>query len=432
MVESTKKEKSGLLQVNKTVKGEYGEVKLNGFYHKDFKAVYKEFKNNFVERGELGGSVCVKKEDEVVLDLWGGLADVKSKAPWEEDTIAIVWSCTKGATALALHMLTSQGLVDINAPVTDYWPEYGNNGKDKTTVKMLLAHQSGILHLNEKVKAGGYVDWEYIIKFIENQKPSFKPGTSYGYQAITFGWLIGEIVRRVTGKSLGTYIKDEIAGPLGAEFWLGLPPELDEKVAEMIFPTMDPAGPNQDFFVNVFTKPESPQAAIFFNDGGFMTGFNEPIYRRAELGATNGYGNARGLAKLYAPLANGGELNDKVFVDEETLIDMSSVYSASYDETLLVPTRFGLGYMKSIDNRYDLNIDNREAFIMSESAFGHSGFGGAVGFADPKENISFGYVMNKMGPGTLLNLRGQSLVDAMYKSLGYRSNKTGRWIKLED
>lgn len=418
-----------LLKINNTIKGEYGEIKIEGFYHSDFEKVYKEFEENFTKRGELGGSVCIKKEDEVILDLWGGIADVNTKTPWNKDTIAIVWSCSKGVSAFALHMLVSQGLVDLNAPVTDYWPEYGKHGKEKTTVEMLLSHQSGMQHFKEKIKPEGYADWDYMINLIEEQEPWFRPGTAYGYQATTYGWLIGEIVKRVTGKTLGTYIKDEICGPLNAEFWLGLPPEQDSKVAEMIAPTMDPTKPSQDFFVNVFTKPDSPQAAIFFNDSGFMTKFNDTVFRRAELGATNGYGNARGLATVYAPLANDGELNDKKYVSEDTLANMSSVHSASYDQTLLIPSRFGLGYMKSIDNRYDLNPHNREALIMSEAAFGHSGFGGSVGFADPEENVSFGYVMNKMGPGTLLNERGQSLVDAMYKSLGYSSNKTGRWVK---
>lgn len=423
------KKNSRFIKVNEVLEGDFGQIKINGYYHKHFEDVYEEFKTNFTERGEAGASVCITKKGRVVVDLWGGLADVESKKTWEKDTISIVWSSTKGLTNLALLMLIDRGLVELDAPVTDYWPEYGQNGKENTTVRMLLAHQSGIQHFTAPVAQNGYADWDYMVNLIEQESPTFVPGRSYGYQALTHGWLLGEIVKRVTGKSLGTFIQDEITGPLGAEFWLGLPEELDKKTATMIFPTLDPFKSNPDFFKEVFFNPTSTQAAVFFNDGGFMTNFDSPVYRRSEIGGANGYSNARGLAKVYAFLANGGEIGDIELVEEEIIDTMSAVHSASYDNTLLIPVRFSLGFMKSTDNRNDLNPENREALIMSESAFGNPGFGGSVGFADPEEGLSFGYTMNKMGPGTLLNSRGQSLVDAMYKSLDYETNEGGRWVK---
>lgn len=415
--------------VKESILGEFGEVLLEGFYEKKFEEVYREFLINFSQRGEAGGSVCITRHGRTVLDLWGGYADTEAKTPWTEDTVSVVWSSTKGATSLALNMLISQGLVDLHAPVSDYWPEYGQNGKEKTTVKMVLAHQTGIQHLTAKVKPEGYADWDYIVSLIEEQAPSFEPGTAYGYQALTHGWLVGELVRRVTGKSLGDYIRDEIALPLGADFQLGLEEKDYERAASMIFAELDPAGSHVDFFKKVFFEPESIQAGVFFNDGGYMMAFDSPVYRKADIGAANGYTNARGLASLYLPLANGGSFNGREFVSKEVLKNMGSVYSASFDNTLLIPARFGLGFMKSMDNREDLNPHNSESEILSEAAFGHSGFGGSVGFADPEEGVSFAYTMNRMGTGTLLNPRGQSLVDALYRSLGYTSNETGRWVK---
>lgn len=424
-----KRLKKKYIKVDKTLTGEFGTIKVEGYFHHDFKAVYNEFEKNFTERGELGASVCITRKGQVVVDLWGGLANAETKAPWERDTLSIVWSSTKGVTSLALNMLIDRGLVELDAPVSRYWPEYGQNGKEKTTVRMLLAHQTGIQHFTAPLKTEAYADWDYVVELIEKQAPLFEPGRAYGYQALTHGWLVGELVKKVTGKSLGRFINEEIVEPLEAEFYLGLPEKHDTKVAEMIFPALDPAGPNPDFFKKVFSDPDSPQAAVFFNDGGFMLNFNAPVYRRAEVGAANGYSNARGLATVYAPLANDGKVGKVEIIGKKMIDTMATVHSASYDLTLLIPTRFSLGYMKSTDNRRDLNAENREAIIMSEAAFGHSGFGGSVGFADPAENISFGYVMNKMGPGTLLNPRGQTLVDGMYKALGYSSNETGSWVK---
>jgi len=297
---------------------------------------------------------------------------------------------------------------------------------------MLLTHQSGIQHVREWLPEGAFADWDYMIGVIERETPFFEPGTDYGYQALTHGWLIGELVRRVTGESLGTFINEKIVEPLGAEFWLGLPEELDPKVAKMIVaPPPDFGQPVADFWQKVFLEPASPQAGIFLNAGGFMSDFDSPLYRRAEIGSANGYTNARGLAKIYAVLATGGALGDVELVDKHVLAGMGAVRSAGLDKTLLIRTRFGLGYMKSTDNRWDIqnSAHHVENMLLSESAFGHPGFGGSVGFADPQARISFGYTMNKMGGGTMLTERGQSLINATYRSIGYSSNESGIWVK---
>jgi CubicO group peptidase (beta-lactamase class C family) len=302
---------------------------------------------------------------------------------------------------------------------------------------MLLNHQSGLAALSEPLPPGAFHDWELMIKALERQAPFWTPGTMHGYHGLTFGWLVGEVVRRISGKSLGTFFREEVAEPLGLDFWIGLPEELEDRVAVMIpAPPPDPNGPVSAMFA-AMVDPTSLQTLLMFNSGGHMVpgpdgtfGFNLRAAHAAEIGAAGGISNARGLAGLYAPLANGGSLNGVELVSKDTLSRMAAVSSASsLDASILAPTRFALGYVKSIDNRRVPGCTENDSLILSEEAFGHSGFGGAMGFAEPSERMSFGYVMNRMGEGLGLNSRGQSLIDATYLSLGYTSNASGSWIK---
>jgi CubicO group peptidase (beta-lactamase class C family) len=410
---------------------------IAGFCDPRFERVAEEFERNFQQRDELGASVCVTLEGEPVVDLWGGIAHPDSQAPWVEDTISIVWSATKGATALCAHILASRGLLDLDAPVIRYWPEFGQAGKETIPVKMLLNHQSGLAALSEPLPAGAFWDWELMVKALEKQKPFWRPGSMHGYQGLTFGWLVGEVVRRVSGKSLGTFFREEVAEPLGLDFWIGLPEEHENRVALMIpAPPPGPEEPVPAMFV-AMADPTSLQTLLMFNSGGHMVpgsdgtlGFNLRAAHAAEIGAAGGISNARGLAGVYAPLANGGSLKGVDLVSRDTLSRMAAVSSASaLDASILAPTRFSLGYAKSIDNRREPGCTENDSVILSEEAFGHPGFGGAIGFADPVERMSFGYVMNRMGQGLGINQRGQSMVDAVYLSLGYTSDASGAWIK---
>ena len=412
-----------------------GEV--SGFYDPQFERVADEFVRNFQERDEVGASVCIKLEGETVVDLWGGIARPDTQTPWVEDTISVIWSATKGATALCAHILASRGLLDLDLPVTAYWPEFGQAGKENIPVKMLLNHQSGLAALSEPLPPGAFHDWELMVRALEKQAPFWTPGSMHGYHGLTFGWLVGELVRRVSGKSLGTFFREEVAEPLGLDFWIGLPEELEDRVAVMIpAPPPDPAGPVSAMFA-AMVDPTSLQTLLMFNSGGHMQpgpdgtfGFNQRAAHAAEIGAAGGISNARGLAGLYAPLANGGSLNGVDLVSRDTLARMAAVSSASgLDASLLAPSRFTLGYVKSMDNRHVPGCTENDSLIISEEAFGHSGFGGAMGFAEPTGRMSFGYVMNRMGEGLGLNSRGQSLIDAAYLSLGYTSNASGVWIK---
>lgn len=408
---------------------------LNGFYDPKFEGVAHEFVRNFQERAEVGASVAVTVEGDTVVDLWGGVAKPSDSTPWEKDTVSIVWSCTKGATAICAHNLAARGLLDYDALVAKYWPEYAQNGKENTRVSMLLAHQSGLPAFKAPLPDNAFCDWDFICNALAEQAPFWEPGTAHGYQMVSFGWLVGELVRRVSGKSLGQFFQDEVAKPLGLDFWIGLPESEEHRVAPMIPappPSMD--GPFVPFYAE-FADPTSVSFLSIMNMGGHMNpgtdgvfNFDSRAAHAAEIGGAGGITNARGLAGMYAPLANGGSLKGVTLVDADTLARAAAVHSATaLDRTLRIPMRYGLGFWKSIDNR-NLAPGQQDSAIISEEAFGHPGAGGSVGFADPKARMSFGYTMNSMGAGLVLNERGQSLVDATYRTLGYTSNKSGRWI----
>lgn len=398
--------------------------RIEGHCHPEFEPVLETFEANFRERGEVGASVCVTVEGERVVDLWGGIANKKTQQPWTEDTLCVVHSCTKGAAALCLHMLVSRGQVDLDAPVVEYWPEYGRNGKEKTTVRMLLDHTAGVPAVREQVRPGGFYEFDYMMERIENEEPFFEPGTRSAYHGFTYAWTVGGLFRKVAGMPLGEFFRKEVAEPLGLEFWIGLPEELESRVAPTLLFKMQIGQPLTPFLQKVTQDPKSISFLFLMNSGGWSA--NAAECHRAEIGSANGIANARGLAGLYAPLANGGRQGKLELVDPDTLQRMKRVSSASHlDATLLIPARFGLGFMRSMDNRGRRNPT--ESCVMGEEAFGHVGAGGSIGFADPEPRMSFGYAMNQMGPGLLLNERGQSLVDAAYRSLGWTSSASGAW-----
>jgi len=396
-------------------------VNIQGACEAKFHAVRQELERNFRERGEVGASVCVTVRGQRVVDLWGGTARVDTGAPWTEDTVSLVFSCTKGATALCAHILASRGLLDLDAPVATYWPTFAQAGKINITVSMLLNHQAGLPALRHLLPQGAFYDWELMVAALEKEEPFWAPGTRNGYHGLTFGWLVGEVVRRVSGRSLGTFFQDEVARPLGLAFWIGLPEQRESRVALMIPGEADLASP----FFKAMANPTSLQALMFHNTGGYMTrpDYDSRAAHAAEIGGAGGITNARGLAGMYAPLACGG----KGLVSRDSVARMGAVSSATgQDAVLLLPSRFSLGFMKAMDNRRQPS-GLQDSVILSEDAFGHAGFGGSLGFADPKAEMSFGYTMNKMGKGAGLNERGQSLVDAVYRSLGYQSNASGTW-----
>jgi len=407
-----------------TLRHELPHGVVEGRYDHRFAPVAEAFLRNFAEHDEVGASVALTLGGETLVDLWGGVADRDSLKPWEHDTVSIVFSCTKGATALCAHILSSQGKLDIEAPVASIWPEFSHHGKELATTRMMLDHSVGVPVLREAVKPDCLMDWDYMTERLAAERPFWEPGTRNGYHALTFGFTVGEIVRRVAGQSLGSFFREQVAAPLGIDFWIGLPEAIEPRVATIIRNLEMPKEPTP-FFQAVMGDAHSIPNRFVFNSGTWgSAGMNTRAGRAAEIGAANGITNARGLAGLYAPLANGGG----GLVDADTLGRMEEVAMATHlDASLLLPTRFALGFMKSMDNRR--RRPGGDSVLLGRRAFGHVGAGGSIGFADPECGLSFGYTMNRMGAGILLNERGQGLVDAAYRCLGYRSNASGVWSK---
>ncbi len=394
--------------------------RVEGYCEPQFQGVCDAFVENFESRRELGANVAITLEGKTVVDLWGGHKTPGGDA-WERDTLSVVFSSTKGATALCAHLLADRGLLDLDAPVSQYWPEYASNGKEDTRVSMLLDHSAGVPHVRTKVKEKGYNDYEYMVDLVENEAPFWAPGSRQGYHGMTFAWTVGELVHRVAGKRLGAFFQEEVADPLGLDFWIGLPEEHETRVAPMLYDVPDEATLRSRFSQTVQSDPESPSHLFLLNGGN--TKFNDRETHAAEIGSAGGITNGRGLAGMYEPLANGG--GD--LVSEHTLSRMGRTAMATHeDATLLIPTRFALGFMKSMDNRKVTDAPGMSCRL-SDAAFGHVGMGGSIGFADPEAKMSFGYNMNQMGNGILLNERGQTLVDACYQAMDYTECDSGVW-----
>jgi CubicO group peptidase (beta-lactamase class C family) len=391
-----------------------------------FEAVLDEFVRNFDERGEVGASLSFSVEGETIADLWGGHVDRDRTVEWDADTVSVVFSVTKAATALCAHLLAERGELDLDRKVVDYWPEFGRHGKEATTVAMLLTHTAGVPAFRDPVPTGMFYDWEQVVARLEDEPPFWEPGTRSGYHMVTFGWTVGEVVRRVSGRSLGTYFADEFATPLGLDFWIGLPEAVEPRVSPVFAHDPGPDIPLTDFTTAILDDRNSIPALALLNTGGANLG--NPKTREqfaAEIGGAGGIGNARALARLFTPLANGG---GDLFTSD-SITTMSQVAAASLrDATLAMPTRFGSGFMRSMDNRRR-PFGHIESCLIGTQAFGHVGAGGSIGFADPECRLGFAYSMNQMGPGLLLNPRGQSLVDAVYRSLGYRTDRPGAWVR---
>jgi CubicO group peptidase (beta-lactamase class C family) len=396
---------------------------VQGYCDEKFESVLDIFLHNFAERREQGASLCFNVEGETVVDLWGGRLHPKQDADWQEDTVSIVHSVTKAAVSLCAHVLLCEGKLELHAPVTQYWPEFGVNGKEGITVAMMLNHSAGLAAFSARVKEGGFLDWDYITGLMADETPCWPPGTRHGYHMATYGWTVGELVRRASGMSLGSYFQSRIAEPRGIDFHIGLPESEHGRVSRMM-----PWAPRKGDPISPYTKAllesrDSLQYIALLNNGKHK--MNAPESLIAEYGAGGGVTNARGISGMFNPLANGGE----DLVDRVGLERMSATSVASgEDVTLLSPTRFSLGFMLSMDNRHR-ETGALESIIMGKHAFGHAGAGGSVGFADTQCRLGFGYNMNHMGAGILLNERGQSLVDETYRCLGYTTDAPGYWIR---
>ena len=383
-----------------------------GYCHEDFLEVEKIFNHNFFKYEEIGSSLCVIVDGEIVVDIWAGHKNKDKTKEWSEDTLSVAFSSTKAALALCAHILIERGELDLKEKVTKYWPEYGRNGKENTTVEMILNHSAGLPALRTKVKEGGFLNWNYMVQLIENEKPFWEPGKETGYHMMTTGWLIGELIRRVNGKSLGEFFNNELAQPYGLNYWIGLPEPEDTRVAEIIPYVASPDDKPSGFATAFRNNRNSMQRLSLTNTGGYN--YNAKETYRAELGAIGGIADARSLAKLLTPLAQ----NNEEILSKDSVKNLSKSNTRTpVDTMLLFPTNFSNGFMLNMDNRKTFKGDGG-SFMIGTKAFGHVGYGGSSAtFADPDFKISFGYLTNKLGGEYLINDRAQSLITATYKSL---------------
>ncbi|MET3807615.1 CubicO group peptidase (beta-lactamase class C family) [Nakamurella sp. UYEF19] len=357
--------------------------------------------------------MSVRLRGEAVVDLWGGLADPATGRGWERDTVCVVFSSTKGALALLAHLMATSGELDLSWPVSKIWPEYAQAGKGGTTVSMLLDHSAGVPVLRDPVKDDALLDWDYMVGRLEAETPWWEPGTVHGYHPLTFGFTVGEVLRRVGGMDLGDLLRTRLAEPLGLDFWLGLPAEIEPRVAPILPATSRPDP--SPFQTAVRHERGSIPNLFAFNSGTWpRTGFNSRAGHLAQIGAAGGITNGRGLSGLYAAAAVPGE--GPLPFDRITLAQMAQPFRKGDDRTLLVPTRFSQGFMLAVDNR--AGFGQGCSVRMGPQAFGHIGSGGSFGFADPEHGLSVGYAMNQQGSGLLGNERGEALVEQIYSSLG--------------
>jgi CubicO group peptidase (beta-lactamase class C family) len=385
----------------------HAEAAISGISAPGFEGVREAFARGFAEHGEVGASLCVTHRGAVVVDLVGGLADADSGRPWERDTTAMVWSSTKGVTAICAHWLVAQGELELDAPVSRWWPEFAREDKRGITVAMLLNHQAGLPGVREPLPPGAVFDFDAMAQRLAAERPFWEPGTRHGYHSFTFGWLVGEVIRRAAGMPVGELLRRHVAEPLGADVWIGLPLELHERVATTIY-APQVLGTAASPYRAALARGEELQVAVDRSWGEFRAeGACElPAARSASLPAVNGIANARGLALVYRPLALGEPIGGVRI----PLARLSAVESASSrDAMTLEPTRFTSGFQKPA-------TPSRDALIRyPESAFGHTGHGGSFGFADPAAELSAGYVMNRHIVDSAA--RSQALIDATYAAL---------------
>jgi CubicO group peptidase (beta-lactamase class C family) len=378
-------------------------TEVDGTCDERFTAMRELLAANLASGADLGASVAVTLEGEPVVDLWGGWADPGQTVPWTRDTITNVWSTTKTMMALSALVLVERGLLDVYAPVSDYWPEFAANGKENVQVRHLLSHSSGVSGWAQPVVLEDLYDWEKSTSMLAAQAPWWEPGTASGYHALNQGHLVGEVIRRITGLSLGQFFAKEVAGPLGADFHIGLAPEHDHRVSNVVAPpplpidlaTLDP----ESVMIKTFTGP-GPDATIAWTEQ----------WRRAEIGAANGHGNARSVARIQSVVACEGEVDGVRLLSPETCSLIFEEQTNGADLVLGAPLRFGLGYGLKQTESYPYLPDGRVCFW--------GGWGGSAIIVDLDHRMTIAYVMNRMEGGLLGDARGEGLIRAAYAAVG--------------
>ena len=387
-------------------------AEVGGHVEPGFEGVRDTFANNFAEHGEVGATYAFYVDGTRVVDLWGGERPDRG-VPYDGDTLQIVFSSTKGAAAACAHLLAQRGRLDLDAPVVTYWPEFGQAGKDHIPVRWLLSHQAGLPTIDAELSREEALAWEPVIHTLEVQKPYWEPGTAHGYHALTYGYLVGEVVRRVDGRTLGTFFREELAEPLGLDFWIGLPEEYEPHVAPMI-----PMGAGDGASLEDLLGADSLMVrALNLNGalaGDLASNANQRDFRAAELPAANGVANARSLARLYAALIGGVDGGPpEAMLDAEQIGVARALQTSGLDQVLSLP-----GF--DVESTIALGFWAASPFapMGGRHTFGHYGAGGSVGFADPEHHVAGGYVMSKMDMGVSGDPRSGALIRASYEAAG--------------
>jgi len=378
---------------------------IHGTCDTAFGVVREAFNNNFIEHGEIGAAVCISVNGVRVVDLWGGFSNPAKTSSWREDQLVNVFSIGKGVTALVAAQCVANGHVSYESRVASLWPEFASHGKQDLTLRDLLGHRAGIPALRHRLPPNAMFDWHLMTDRLAKEKPWWNPGTEHGYHVNTYGFLVGEVLRRATGKTVGQLISQYISGPLNTEIYLGTPQHLHQRIADYEwpndpFPEEEPTGLSEEQLLQFNT---------YYNPSGLSGAgvVNTPQWRLAEMPSTNVHSSARGISDMYTVLAHDGAHNGTTLVPAEVLKQSTSQVSVGEDNVLHRTSRFAHGFQLPIPER---------GFGPHAESFGHFGAGGSVGYSDPTAKVGFGYVMNQMGP-RWQNPRNRALIDALYSCL---------------
>jgi CubicO group peptidase (beta-lactamase class C family) len=376
---------------------------VHGHHDPRFAAVREALERNIDSGEELGAAIAVDIDGDLVVDLWGGYADAARTRPWERDTIVNVWSTTKEVTALAVLMCVERGLVDLDAPVATYWPEFAANGKDGILVRHVMAHTSGVSGWDQPVTVEDMYDWERSTSRLAEQAPWWEPGTASGYHAQNQGHLLGEIVRRTTGLSLKRFVDEEIAGPLGVDLRIGAEPDHDDRIAEIVPP------PPLDMDLSD-VPPDAPVIRTFTGPAADAANANTMPWRRADMGALNGHTNARALARTLSVISRGGEVDGVRLLSKDVIDRIFDEQARGVDLVLGVPLRWGIGF--------GLPEPATLPYIPDERICFWGGWGGSLTIMVPEHRATVSYVMNKMAPGIIGSDRSEAYVRAAFTAAG--------------
>jgi CubicO group peptidase (beta-lactamase class C family) len=381
-------------------------LQIQGHFDLRFEALKDAFVELFDDPQERGAALCVQIGGETVVDIWAGTTDRNGAEAWHSDTILNLFSCTKPFAAVAALQLVEQGKLELDAPVARWWPEFAAAGKERVTPRQLLSHRAGLPALRELLPAEALYDWQRMTGALAAERPWWAPGEEHGYAPITYGWLVGELIRRIEGRGPGEAIAARIAGPLGLDFHVGLADEEFHRVSHIARKKGDMGdAAAQRLLKCMMSEPEALSTRAFTNPPSILNSTNKPEWRRLQQPAANGHGNARSLAGFYAALLDGRLL------EPELLGEMTREHACGQDRTLLTATRLGLGCM--LDQPEVANA----TYGLGRKAFGHPGAGGSVGFADPEREIAFGFVTNSLGPYVLMDPRAQRLARTLGQCL---------------